>query len=283
MPIRRLALLALLVVPLACGDDGGTSSTTSTTTTTTPATTTTVPLVEARPFGEGSALVGHRGGADGAFPDNSLDAFATARDRGADWVELDVRLSADQDVVLSHDPVTAGGLEVATSTSADLAADGIATLVEALDVIDEHRLGVNVEIKSDPTEEHYDPQRGVVDATMAVLRARPPEGPVVVSSFDRGAIDRVRELTGDDFPTALIAAGLGDAGQATADLVAAGHDGLVLNWEAATDEVLRTVLGGGLTLWSYTVDDPDEAVRLSAAGVEGIITDVPEVVGDALG
>jgi glycerophosphoryl diester phosphodiesterase len=179
--------------------------------------------------------------------------------------------------------VTAGGLEIATSTTAELAEEGIPTLLEVLDVIDQHQLGVNVEIKSDPTEEHYDPQRGVVDATMAVLRARPPAGPIVVSSFDRGAIDRVRELTGDDFPTALIAAGLGDPAQAVADLVAAGHDGLVLNYEAATDAIIGTVLDGGLTLWSYTVDDPDEAVRLSAAGVEGIITDIPEAIGEALG
>jgi glycerophosphoryl diester phosphodiesterase len=281
MRLRRLIVLVLLVVPVACGDDGGSSSTT--TTTAAPATTTTAPPAEPNAFGEGSALIGHRGGADGAYPDNSLDAFATARERGADWVELDVRLSADQDVVLSHDPVTAGGIEIATSTSAELAEEGIPTLLEALDVIDEHQLGVNVEIKSDPTEEHYDPQRGVVDATMAVLRARPPAGPIVVSSFDRGAIDRVRELTGDDFPTALIAAGLGDPAQAVADLVAAGHDGLVLNYEAATEAIIGTVLDGGLTLWSYTVDDPDEAVRLSTAGVEGIITDVPEAIGEALG
>src|SRR5690349_2972937 len=134
MRVRHLAVLTLLVVPVACGDDGG-SSTDETTapSTTAPTTTTTAPIEPAVPFGEGAALVGHRGGANGAIPDNTLDAFATARDRGADWVELDVRLSADQDVVLSHDPVTPGGLEVATSTSAELAAEGIPTLVEALD------------------------------------------------------------------------------------------------------------------------------------------------------
>ena len=279
MPIRRLALLLLLVVPAACGDDGG-SSTADTGATTTAAPTTTVPVAPAVPFGEGPALVGHRGGANGTIPDNTLEAFATARGRGADWVELDVRLSADQDVVLSHDPVTPGGLEVATSTSAELAEEGIPTLVEALDVIDEHQLGVDVEIKSDPTEEHYDPNRGVVDATMAVLTARPPEGPVVVSSFDRGAIDRVVELTGEELPTALIAAGLGDPQQLVSDLLAAGHEGLVLEHEAATDEIVRTLTEGGLALWSYTVNDPAEAERLTAAGVEGIVTDVPQDILD---
>jgi glycerophosphoryl diester phosphodiesterase len=274
----RLLLLALLVLPVACGDDGEDAAETTSPSTTAP-TTTTAPEAPAGFGAPPPVVVGHRGGANGDLPDNSLDAFATARDRDATWVELDVRLSADGDVVLSHDPETADGLVVATTPTADL---GLPTLVEALDVIDEHHLGVDVEIKSDPTEEHYDPNRGIVDATMAELTARPPDGPVVVSSFDRGAIDRVRELTGDDFDTALIAGGIGDARQLRTDLVAEGHEGVVLNYEAADAEVVHTLSTGGLTLWVYTLDDPALAGVLVADGVSGIVTDVPAEIAAAL-
>ena len=233
--MRGRAVLAVvaLVVAGCSGDDGPTDEASSDTAEV--ATTTTAALAEPpAAFGESTdpVVVGHRGAA-GHFPDNSLEAFAGAAGLGATWVELDVRLSADGDVFLSHDPETEAGSVVAATSSADLAAEGLPTLLEALDVIDEHHLGVDVEIKSDPTEEHFDPNLGVVDATMAVLRARPPAGPVVVSSFDRNAIGRVRELTGDDFPTALIAAGIGDVTELAAGLVDEGHDGIVLEQDGS--------------------------------------------------
>ena len=274
--MRGLAAVALCVVLVSCGgsDDGTTTEAAA------PASTTTTVVVEpAQPFGATPLVIGHRGGADGAEPDNSLEAIAGARDRGATWVEIDVRLSADGDVVLSHDPETTDGNVVATTPSAEL---GLPTLLEALDVIDEHGLGVDVEIKSDPTEEHFDPNRGVVDATMAVLRARPPEGPVVVTSFDREAIGRVRELTGDDFPTALIAAGLGDVDELAAGLLDEGHDGVVLEQDAATADVVATLTDAGLVVWSYTVDDSATAQRLVEDGVSGVVTDVPQEISASL-
>lgn len=291
MRTRVLLLAALLVVGLgACsGDDGESSSTTTseasagTTTPTTGSTAPAVPTEPPAPFGEATepVVVGHRGAA-GHFPDNSLEAFAGAAPLGATWVELDVRLSADGDVVLSHDPETAAGTVITTATSAELAEEGIPTFLEALDVIDENHLGVDVEIKADPTEETYDPELGIVDATMAVLRARPAAGPVVVTSFSRDAIDRVKELTGDDFDTALIAGGIGGAADLRTSLLDAGHDGVVLNHEAADAEVVRTLSTGGLTLWLYTLDDPTTAAALVADGASGIVTDVPDVIA-ALG
>jgi glycerophosphoryl diester phosphodiesterase len=276
----RLVLLAATLAVAGCsGDDGGSAATTTLPPVGEP--TTTIAPVEAQPFdAAGPLVIGHRGGADGAEPDNSLAALAGAAERGATWVEIDVRLSADGDVVLSHDPETEDGTVVATTPSAGL---GLPTLLEALDVIDEHGLGVDVEIKSDPTEPGYDPNRGVVDATMAVLRARPPVGPVVVSSFDRGAIGRVRELTGDDFPTMLIAAGVGGVEDLVAGLVDEGHDGIVLEQEAATPEVVGPLTGAGLVVWAYTVDDPAVAAQLVDGGVTGLVTDVPQDLVPELG
>ena len=46
--------------------------------------------------------IAHRGGA-GCFPENTLVAFKGALALGADWLELDVHLSADGEVVVAHD------------------------------------------------------------------------------------------------------------------------------------------------------------------------------------
>ena len=226
-------------------------------------------------------VVGHRGAA-GHHPDNSLEGFAAARELGATWVELDTRLSADGDVFLSHDPETALGLVVAEASSADLAAEGLPTLREALDVIDENALGVDVEIKSLPTEEGYDQSLEVVDATMAVLQARPPTGPVLVSSFNPLALERVREITGDDFDTVLVTSGVGEAEDLAATLVDAGHDGLAIGDPDLPAETVAVFADAGLPVWSWTVDEADVAIELVGRGVVGIITDVPDLISEAL-
>ena len=273
-------LVTALLVLTACGDDADTATPAETTAA---PTTTAAPLVPPPGLGEdpGPVVIGHRGAA-GHHPDNSLEGFAAARDLGATWVELDTRISADGDVFLSHDPETAGGLVVAESTSADLAAEGLPTLVEALEVIDEHALGVDVEIKSVPWEPGFDPQMGMVDATMAALRARPIDGPVVVSSFNRDALDRVRELTDDAYDTVLILPAGAAGPDQVAPLVEGGHDGLALEGPEITAAVVTPFTDAGLPVWSWTIDDPDDAEALVTAGVTGIITDVPDVISDAL-
>ena len=284
MRSRALLVLAVLLVAAGCGDDSGSTTEDAASDTTGPASTTTAaPLVAPPALGQDPdvVVIGHRGAA-GHHPDNSLEGFAAARDLGATWVELDTRLSADGDVFLSHDPETEAGTVVATASSAELEAEGLPTLLEALDVIDEHALGVDVEIKSLPWEAGYDPQMGMVDATMAVLRARPPAGPVVVSSFNRDALDRARELTGDDFDTVLILAA-GAVGPDTVDgLVDRDHDGLALEGPDITAAMVTPFTDAGLPVWSWTIDDPEDAQALVDAGVTGIITDVPDVISEAL-
>jgi glycerophosphoryl diester phosphodiesterase len=275
-----LVVAVLLLAGAACGDDAPSAEVDTDTTGTVPA----APTEPPEAFGEASApvVIGHRGGANGEQPDNSLEAFAGAADRGATWVELDVRLTSDGEVVLSHDMATAAGSAIAGTTSADLAEEGIPTLDEALDVLDEHNLGVDVELKSLPTEEDYDPTLAVVDATMAVLDAHPIDGPVVLSSFDRLALDRVRELTGDDYDTVFITQGIGGADDLAASLTQGGHDGLAIGDPVLTRSVIRVFEAAGLPVWSWTIDGGRTAERLVRRGAVGIITDVPEVISAAL-
>lgn len=280
--VLSVAVITWLLLAAACGGDGaGRGEASGVTTVAT--TTTDAPVVAPPALGDDPdpVVVGHRGAA-GHHPDNSLEGFAAARDLGATWVELDTRLSADGEVFLSHDPETPGGLVVAEASSADLAAEGLSTLGESLGVIDENALGVDVEIKALPWEDGFDPQLRVVEATMAVLRSHPIGGPIVVSSFNRDALDRVRQLTGDDYDTVLILpAGAGGADQ-VAPLVEGGHDGVALEGPDITAGVVAPFTDADLTVWSWTIDDPDDARALVAAGVTGIITDVPDVISETL-
>jgi glycerophosphoryl diester phosphodiesterase len=272
-------LAAAALVVAGCADDGGTSTTTRVTATSTSGAPPTAPPA----LGEDPqpVVIGHRGAA-GHHPDNSLEGFAAARDLGASWVELDVRLSSDDEVVLSHDPETAAGSVVAETPAPVLAAEGVATFAEALEVIEEHGLGVDVELKALPWEEGYDAGLPLVDATVAVLEEQAPAGPVVLSSFNTAAIDRVRELAGDTYDTALITSGLGDAGPLARSLATAGHDGLAVGDNAVTAASIAAFTEAGVTVWAWTIDDATLATDLVDRGVAGIITDVPDVISEAL-
>src|SRR5947209_6613253 len=78
-------------------------------------------------------VLGHRG-ASHARPENTLAAFARARELGADGVELDARRSADGWIVVHHDPAVIGFGLIAENgfTALRAAHPEIPTLVEAL-------------------------------------------------------------------------------------------------------------------------------------------------------
>jgi glycerophosphoryl diester phosphodiesterase len=68
-----------------------------------------------RPFD----LQAHRGGA-GLWPENTLEAFGRALALGVSTLELDVHLTAEDDVVVAHDPALADAHRIRELTRADL-------------------------------------------------------------------------------------------------------------------------------------------------------------------
>lgn len=130
----------------------------------------------------------HRGLHDvaGTRPENSLPAFAAAVDAGY-GIELDVRMTADGHVVVTHDDdlgrVSGRALSVSGSTLARLSAlriggtdERIPTLVEVLDLV-AGRVPVMVEIKNERRV------AGPVEAAVAAVLDR-SSGPVCVASFN---------------------------------------------------------------------------------------------------
>jgi glycerophosphoryl diester phosphodiesterase len=230
-------------------------------------------------------VLGHRG-ASRARPENTLAAFAHARELGADGVELDARRSADGRLVVHHDPGVEGFGVIFEHGFSELRAahPEIPTLVEALEAC--KGMIVNVEIKCLPWEPDADtPDRFVVHAVAELICSSGfvPAADVIVSSFDLGAIDASRAFAPE------IATGWLTSGQevAAAAGIAAEHGHAWLNPDRAA--ALRATPGAiadaqrlGLRVNVWTVDEPDEITRLAAVGVDAIITDVPDVALDAL-
>lgn len=225
-------------------------------------------------------MLGHRGAPHRAR-ENTIDAFAAARDEGADGVELDVHRSADGALVVHHD-AEVDGLGVLAKHSQERireVAPWVPTLAEVLDAC--AGLLANIEIKNSPGDVDFDGHEVVAAKVVELLAARGGVDTVLVSSFNLPTIDRVKELDATvrtGFLTVVdptpIAAG---------DIAAAhGHDAIhpfvgVMGDDAAGDVVVHAhALGLAVNVW--TVNHEDDVARLTVAGVDALVTDRPAAV-----
>lgn len=251
-------------------------------------------------------LVAHRGGSLLA-PENTLAAFDRAAALGADCIETDVRLSRDGAVMVFHDEDTLrltgepgtiegraaadlGRLDAAFSFTTDgghtfpLRGAGIRipTLAESLRRYP--RMRFNVDAKSD------DP--ALADALARVVRDARAEERVCVGSFFDAQAERLgallpgvcRFLPQEAATRHVMAAKSGaepvglPAGYDLADLPARMEDLTVVD-----APVLEHFHRLGIPVHVWTVDDEDEMRALLDLGVDGIVSDRPDVLARVLG
>jgi glycerophosphoryl diester phosphodiesterase len=229
-------------------------------------------------------VVGHRGGRGGGWPtENTIAAFEEARRQGARAVELDVRTCAGGEVVVFHDRALqdAGGARdrgrlVKDVTGRELRALGVPTLQEALRWARERDVGVNVEMKHDVAD-----RLGLARSTARAVRATGAD--VLFSSFDPILLS-LAGVFAADVPRALLV----HSGQPVwADVLqrlarSPWAEFIHLDRTQAHPTAIARLLRRGLRVGVWTVNDPEEAVRLVRLGVTSIITDAPGAVGAAV-
>ena len=215
-------------------------------------------------------IIGHRG-ASKAFQENTIEAFVGAAEAGADWVELDIRRTSDGEIVVHHDPHTSDGALIAATKAADLP-NHISTLGDVLDACGD--MGVNIEIKNDADEQDYDPAHLMVARTVEVARAKLQRETTLITSFDMGAINAVRDID-SNMPTGLLTSESLGAEIAVGRASAHGHVAINPSDEVVTPKWIAEAEEAGLALYVWTVDDPARMTELANMGVDGIITNDP--------
>jgi len=236
-------------------------------------------------------IVGHRGTGvdadDNPYAENSLSSFARARDEGVDVVELDVRQAADGALFVLHDDTvdrtTTGSGCVGDLTAVELQSlellrtDGetLFTLDDALGAID---LPFNIELKVGNSGGECPGTDRSAMARDVVAAIRESGRDHQVSSFDL----EVLALVGDQGPgiyRGLLSLDPDDASVAAGE----GLEGLHLfsPLVSTTDDV-DAVHDLGLRLQVWTENDPTRAAPLAELGVDGIITDEPDLMRAAL-
>jgi glycerophosphoryl diester phosphodiesterase len=225
-------------------------------------------------------VLAHRG-ANRRAPENTVEAFRAAIELGADGVELDVHATVDGHLVVRHDAETPIGL-LAELTLAEVATrfPEVPTLDAALGACT-GRL-VNVEIKNLPHQPGFDPDERVAALVVELLAARRADR-VIVSSFHLATVDRVHAAA-PQLETAWL---LANGDLATSTRVAAEHGHVAVHPHARllgadAAEAIASAHAIGVRVHAWTVNEPDEILRLADAGVDAVITDVPDVAITAL-
>jgi glycerophosphoryl diester phosphodiesterase len=221
-------------------------------------------------------VIAHRG-ASAARPENTVEAFAHAVQLGADAVELDVRRSSDWVLVVSHDATYADGRVVCDVPFADRP-EGVCGLTDAIGACAE--LIINVEIKNMPGDPGFEPDHAIADAVVEVLAGSADR--FVVSSFNLDTIDRVRGLPGAP-PTALLTYSSSlDPATVFGLAVERGHRFVHPENGQVDEAYVVAAHEAGLAVNVWTVDDPSRIAELGSFGVDGIVTNVPDVARNAL-
>lgn len=236
-------------------------------------------------------VIGHRGAAAYA-PENTLAGFRAAKALGCNWVEFDVRLTADNAIVVCHDDALARTTRARGRISKlpldalrELDAGGwfgpgfagqrLPTLDEVLILCRDIGLGANIEIKA---------ARGRAPATATAVGAclaRLADGlpPILISSFLSSAIEEAAAAM-PAIPRGMLWRRLPRNWRRIVERL--GCTTVHCGQAELTKADAAAVCGAGYTLLAYTVNDPARARQLFGWGVASVFSDVPDIIGRAL-
>lgn len=239
------------------------------------------------------AIIAHRG-ASAHAPENTMAAFELAAQQGATAIELDVQLSADDELVVFHDVtlgrVTNGAGSVSTKALSELRkldagshfgpqfrGQRIPLLEEVFTALGK-KLLFNVHVKSYPGA-----RRGLVQRVCDLIRRQGVQDRVCLSSFNpRDLSGAARQLP--DVPRCLLAArGWLGAWARSFGFTFSDYAALHPHISDVSPQQIQRVHRLGKRLHAWTVNDPDVIARLATWGADGVLTDDPAAAVRALG
>ncbi len=228
-------------------------------------------------------VIAHRG-ASAYAPENTMRAFELAARQGADMCELDVQRTADGVLVVFHDDTTARweaqGRPVTHCTLADLqqldiGGERVASLADVCAFARNQGMRLNVELK----------MCGIGADVARLLRHERVTDQVLISSFWDEALMEIAAVAPDlpraflmGIPTFRLDVRFRESWPFL-DLKRVGAVAWHPAWQIPLlDHVAPIVQRAGYRVHVWTVNDPDEMRRFLMLGVDGIMTDAPDVL-----
>ncbi|MEZ9247378.1 glycerophosphodiester phosphodiesterase family protein [Vibrio lentus] len=230
-----------------------------------------------------SIIVGHRGVA-GTHPENTKVSIEQAANLGLKWVEVDIQVTLDDQLVVCHDHTlercSDGKGRVDEHTLAELrlldfgrwkseqfTGEKILTLTELLSLVEDHDLSVNLEIKVD--SKHQAPH--VVDLLHTeLIRSTLDTDRILLSSFSHQVVAEMAHHL-PRYRVGVITEQLTQADLMLINEIKAFS--CHMNYEHVDQNDLDTLKEANIQTWCYTVNDPSQFKFLSK--VDAVFTDFP--------
>jgi glycerophosphoryl diester phosphodiesterase len=147
-------------------------------------------------FGTSAALLGHRGCGRGIVEghrENTLESFLAAVTMGLDWVEVDVRRTRDDVLIVTHNPAREDGTFYADLTGDQADSGDVLRLETLLDALPP-RIGVDFDVKSSLEDASRHRALTTMGLLAPVVRREATRRQVLVTSFDAAALGIIGEL-----------------------------------------------------------------------------------------
>ena len=225
------------------------------------------------------AVIAHRGASKDA-PENTMAAIQMAIDERADWVEIDVQETADGEVIVFHDSDlmrTSGvNLKIWDTTRDDLEKidigswfdsafkeERIPTLGDVLEIC-KGKIGVIIELKS------YGHGKQLEQRVVELVESHQMENEIMLMSLNPEIIEKMKLLRPSWKAGRLFSLSAGKIMSTEADFLA-------VNANFVNRRMINAVHKRGQKFYAWTVNETNSISSMISKGVDGIITDDPEL------
>ncbi len=229
-------------------------------------------------------VIAHRG-SSGTAPENTLASLHLAGQQGIKWVEIDVMLSADGIPIIFHDDYlsrTTNGegiihktplvalkqLDAGSWKDSKYQQETIPTLAEAIAVISQYGMGLNLELK--PCEGL---EEETTEASIKVLKQYwPTDLPLLLSSFNYFSLASAGEI----WPEVDLGYNVSAIPKAwKARLEHLSCSGLHIHQSFFEAKQVAEIKAAGYKVLAFTINNESLALDLFEQGLDAVFSDYP--------
>ena len=239
---------------------------------------------------ESPLVIAHRGHSEEA-PENSIAAFHKAIEAKADMIELDVRLSFDNEFVVFHDKKlnrTSGGhgllkklsareltqLDNGSWFSRKFARERIPLLRDVLPLT-KQGIMINIEIKPDVTSAN---NLSVEEEIVKIVSKAKATHRIMFSSFNHFMMKAIKRID-DSIVTGILYNPIADFRHSPSQLAARAHaDIFICSKYQLNSDVMHDAHKNDCRVYVYGVKSERDVERMVRLGADGLIADNPAMV-----
>ena len=234
-----------------------------------------------------SLNIAHRG-FSGKYPENTMRAFIEAVEVGCDGIETDLHITKDGEIVICHDETidrTTNGtgyiaeynyndlckFDAGIKYSKKFSGEKIPSLNEFFEYVKDKNLYINLELKNNIIK-----YEGLEEKVIQKIYEYSLQNNIILSSFNHYSMIKVKEIDNRIKTGLLYASNFYNVHEYAEKLKA---DALHPFYPAVFDKnIVKEIHDNGILINAYTVNEEPHMKRLVELGIDGIITNFPDML-----